>query len=998
SLAGVLNRELAGTEDADEVAAWLAVLEGLRILIVHAGGDSKRLPAYGVSGKLFVPVPGESDSAVPATLFDRQCPIYLALPAPAGGAGQVVIAAGDVLLSFDPRVVRFAAEGLTGLGTTVKPEQASGHGVYCADAEGRVKFFLQKPSPQQQSAVGAVDPYGQTVVDIGVMSFDAVTAVTLLKAAEVGSDANGRLGWSGQMGHVIATMGLDFYREICCAPGTQMTARNYVANARGAGSMWDEAVLIRWFEALREIPFRLQVLDRCGFLHLGTTRELIASGLDLLRTDRGVSRPHECVCINTEITAGGKISGGDSWVEGCRIRHELALAGQNAIIGADIDEPMALGPGVCVDITPGADRTGKAVWFVKCYGIDDSFKDTAEQGATLCNKPVHDWLHAMEAEPDAVWDRTVPADRRTVWDARVFPAVKSHADYQKWLWVVDPTGAGAEQKRSWLAAERYSLAEIARLTDADAFSARRRSIYLQAIRRSFRRLFRQDSAFSALELAATLATAQNRSDWVIALLEEARWHDDFSRNNTWTGDFVFSRIVHTIGSAVAELPCEENATVEEVLPGLVGGLDPAMKGWLESSGIGIDPTNTVMDWARCVRAAAFSRLGKAIISSGRTRPGPPKNSLRRDEIVWGRAPARLDVGGGWSDTPPYCLEYGGCVLNAAVNLNGQPPIHCYARVINEPVIRVGSIDLGAKIEITDLADLLDYHTATGEFALAKAALALSGFSPESAAWTKGISLAQMLERFGGGLELTTLAAIPKGSGLGTSSIVGAVVLATLNRVMGRSLTQAELFHGVLRLEQELTTGGGWQDQIGGVVSGVKIITTEPGLVPNPSIQYLPSDVFDPITNGGSTLLYYTGITRLAKNILQQVVGRYLDRNRATMATLRQIHALPARVADALGRKDLRAFGELVETAWELNKQLDPGSTNDQVETLLTRISSHVYGAKLLGAGGGGFLLMVCKSTEDARAVREALQADPPNELARFFDFQISREGLVVTVC
>jgi galactokinase/mevalonate kinase-like predicted kinase len=256
----------------------------------------------------------------------------------------------------------------------------------------------------------------------------------------------------------------------------------------------------------------------------------------------------------------------------------------------------------------------------------------------------------------------------------------------------------------------------------------------------------------------------------------------------------------------------------------------------------------------------------------------------------------------------------------------------------------------------------------------------------------------MLDTFGGGIELTSLAAIPKGSGLGTSSIMGAVILAVIHRVMGRTLTQKELFHAVLRLEQSLTTGGGWQDQIGGAVGGAKIVSTEPGLIPDAKIHYLPVDVLDPNVNHGHTLLYYTGITRLAKGILGQVVGRYLDRDRRTLSTLRQIHALAPQVGEALSRKDMRAFGQLVDATWQLNKQLDPNSSNEQVEDLFSIIQPHIDGAKLLGAGGGGFLLMVCKSPEDAEQIRVKLDADPVNERARFFDYDINPDGLVVTVC
>ncbi len=147
----------------------------------HAGGDSRRLPAYGPCGKIFIPVPGENDSAVCLSLFDRQLPTYLALPAPTQGRGQVVIASGDVLLRFDPTRVKFTREGITGLACYAQPEQASRHGVFCQGQDDEVRLYLQKPSIAEQERMGAIDAYGQSCLDIGVMHFDAATAVRLLQ-------------------------------------------------------------------------------------------------------------------------------------------------------------------------------------------------------------------------------------------------------------------------------------------------------------------------------------------------------------------------------------------------------------------------------------------------------------------------------------------------------------------------------------------------------------------------------------------------------------------------------------------------------------------------------------------------------------------------------------------------------------------------------------------------------------------------------------------------
>jgi galactokinase/mevalonate kinase-like predicted kinase len=228
--------------------------------------------------------------------------------------------------------------------------------------------------------------------------------------------------------------------------------------------------------------------------------------------------------------------------------------------------------------------------------------------------------------------------------------------------------------------------------------------------------------------------------------------------------------------------------------------------------------------------------------------------------------------------------------------------------------------------------------------------------------------------------------------------MGAVLLSVVQRLLGRALSPTALFHGVLRLEQALTTGGGWQDQIGGSTAGLKLISTAPGLIPQAHIRHLPADVLDPRLNDGQTLLYYTGITRLAKDILEQVVGRYLDRDREAMDVLDRLKALATQMAEVIAGKDLSSFGRLLDVAWQLNKRLDPHSSNEEIESLLGRAAPHIHGAKLLGAGGGGFLLLVCKSSDDAGRLKSIFQAAPPNPRARFFEFGVSPAGLALSVC
>ncbi len=531
-----------------------------------------------------------------------------------------------------------------------------------------------------------------------------------------------------------------------------------------------------------------------------------------------------------------------------------------------------------------------------------------------------------------------------------------------------------------------------------------------------RRLFDARSAFSAADLTRALRAAPSvERPLIVREVLETTFRTFGSSVKPRLENLSVARVLHTLGTALdsvwrgASLASGEAMTKQGPASGaalehaLFRGLAAPEIRWL--AGLGVSPQTPNLRggaarFAEALRDAAFEKVSRTIVTTPTGRSACPRNALRADEIVWGRAPARLDLGGGWTDTPPYSLEKGGCVINAAVDLNGQPPIQVFARLIEEPVIRINSIDHGSRLVIKTLTQLLDYRSATSQFGLAKAALVLSGFAPGAAPWPVAArrSLPAMLKLFGGGLELTTLAAIPSGSGLGTSSIMGAVLVAVIRRVIGDFPSERELFHAVLKLEQELTTGGGWQDQIGGVLPGVKVIASGPGLVPDPRIRAVCPDLLEPGTNGGTTLLYYTGFRRLAKNILRAVVGRYLDRDAAALQTLGELHAFPADMHAAMNGKDAAAFGRLIDAAWRLNKRIDPDSTTPAIERILARIGGRIRGAKLLGAGGGGFLLIVAKSPQDAQAVRKELTAHPPNARARFFEYRVSGEGLAVTVC
>jgi len=301
----VLRRRLGNKTDRQGgPRVWEEILRQLRILIIHAGGDSRRLPAYGPCGKIFIPVPGENDSAVCLSLFDRQLPVYLSLPEPEPNQGQIVIASGDVLLRFEPSDVRFTRPGITGLACYAQPEQASRHGVFCLGEDSEVRIYLQKPSIAEQRRRGAVNAYDQSCLDIGVMHFDASTAVRLMRLFGVRSDAKGQLTLAGRRGRAVLERGLDFYREICCAMGSQARLKTYLQSARDSGSKWSEGMLSEVFKSLSAVPFNVQLLKHCDFLDFGSSRAILSSGTRLLQEDRGVSLLQTYLDINNEPGAG----------------------------------------------------------------------------------------------------------------------------------------------------------------------------------------------------------------------------------------------------------------------------------------------------------------------------------------------------------------------------------------------------------------------------------------------------------------------------------------------------------------------------------------------------------------------------------------------------------------------------------------------------------------------------------------------------------------------
>ena len=388
---------------------------------------------------------------------------------------------------------------------------------------------------------------------------------------------------------------------------------------------------------------------------------------------------------------------------------------------------------------------------------------------------------------------------------------------------------------------------------------------------------------------------------------------------------------------------------------------------------------------------AFALLRDGIISSNLLPPSSfllPRKQIADDQIVWGRSPVRIDIAGGWTDTPPYCLMEGGSVINLAIELNGQPPLQAYVKPSKDYRIVLRSIDLGAVEVVETTGQLMDFTHVGSPFSIPKAALVLAGFGQPN--------LKSQLEAFGSGIELTLLSAIPAGSGLGTSSILAATVLGALNDFCGLGWDKNEIGHRTLMLEQMLTTGGGWQDQFGGVLGGVKLLQTGRGFSQNPQIRWLPNDLWTQPEYRPCHLLYYTGITRTAKQILAEIVRRMFLNDNAELRLLREMKEHTMEMYEAILQNDFQRMGLLMRKTWQQNQALDSGTNPPAVATLTTLIDDLCLGYKLPGAGGGGYLYMIAKDPEAAARIKQLLSDHRQNLNARFVDLSLSTTGLQIS--
>ena len=865
------REEASGTD----LMEWLS---SEKRILIHAGGQSRRLPAYAVTGKIGLPVPvfrWARGQRLSQDLLSLQLPLYKKIMRLAPESMRTLVVSGDVYIHTDKPLQVIPEADVVCYGLWVDASLATRHGVFAAKRESPevLDFMLQKPSLSELEGLSDSHFF---LMDIGLWLLSD-RAVALLRERSYG-DGDGLRYY-------------DMYSELGLALGDSQVIRDGDING---------------------LKVKILPLNGGEFYHFGTSREMISSSLALqnrvydqrLIMHRKIKPNPAIFTQNAVVDIAFDEGNRNIWIENSVVGKGWSVSTDNVITGVppndwQIDVPK----GVCIDMVPVGDRG----FVVRTYGIDDAFKGDLQKDA-------------------------------------LFPYLESNDDIEKvLLWMIGGDSLSNEGREIWMNAKRFSadeLMDVASLSRLYEQRKRLRRMNYSMLERNFSK-----SVFYQLDLSDVA------NDYIDLGLPVP---------STLTDD---ADVMHRI----------HNRMLRSRLLGLKGDMEKSKAEELES----------------------FALLRNGLINAVADNKRVPRLDALPDQIVWGRSPVRIDLAGGWTDTPPFSLYSGGSVVNMAIELNGQPPLQVYIKPCADFNIVLRSIDMGATEVVRSYEELGDFRLLQSPFSIPKAALALCGFIAEFAA-ERFDSLEEQLRAFGSGIEITLLSAIPAGSGLGTSSILASTVLGVLNEFCGLGWSKQEICTNTLVLEQLLTSGGGWQDQYGGFMHGVKLLESDSGFVQTPKVSWLPQTIFTDAVYSSCHLLYYTGITRVAKNILGEIVKSMFLNSGKHLAILNDMKSHAIDMAECIQRGDFDRYGKLILKTWHQNKGLDIGTNPPEVAAIIDLIKDYTLGYKLPGAGGGGYLYMVAKDPDAALRIRKVLSDNPPNNKARFVEMQLSNKGFQVS--
>ena len=868
-------------------------LNGLRILVIHSGGHSKRVPQYSILGKLFTPIPRVLPDGRSSSLFDE---IIISMSSITTKIKEgMIIISSSLLLLFNPLKIEYFNEDATCITFNEKAEIGQYHGVFYSADNNYVKKCLHKKNIEELRKEGVIDEKGNVDMDTGAIIFSNKFIESLYCLIDTDEKYKNIVNKN-----LCLNLYFDFLYPLAeestlekfCEEKTEIDKTEELINTRK--KIWD---------ILRNAHYKLKhkKVTHAQFFDFGTTREifdLMTKSIDEYRDlgwDNIINSSSIDISAYDSVIAPGSKVDKKVYIESSYVNSKSTINANVILSSVEIKDDVIPNDVVLHGIKQ---KNGKFV--CRIYGIDDNPKERK-----LFNKPI-------ESLPFGLSDN--------LWNVNLYPecdtmdeAVKSALNIYK---------ISHEDKDGNL--ERWRLYNKKSLSsgciDADIFELNK---WNQKVKDLVK-----------LGIIETLIYNKKNINNVKGLFkgtknlneEQEKWLEETLKNSDFSKRI---RLYQYIGTA-------------------------------------LNNQDILMKWHKEVKDCIYNEIGDLIKYHDNCKIIKEKHTVE--------LPLRVNWGGGWSDTPPYCLENGGKVLNAAILLNKMKPVLVVLEKIPEKKILLISEDLNAKAEFTEIQKLQDTGNPYDPFAVPKACLLACGILPQ-----KGGNLNEILTRLGSGFSINSrVRNVPKGSGLGTSSILAAALAKGVLEFIGMKPTEQELQGIVLVMEQLMSTGGGWQDQAGGLCNGIKLITSKPSFNQKLNVRHLNLSKETKEELNKRFCIIYSGETRLASNILTLVEGRYLGYVEESVKAHMRIQDLAEDMSSALESGNINYFANLLNVHWEYSKMLCMGATNKLIEKIFYYIEDLICGRMICGAGGGGFLQIVLQENATKEMLHNRLKETFPD--------------------
>ena len=893
-----------------------------KILIIHSGGDSKRIPQYSACGKLFAPVPRILPNGYVSTIFDDL--IIAATDIPNRCGAGMMIFPSDTELLFNSLQLDLISCDAAGLSMKAPLAVGQDHGVFVqgvhsSDNRNRdVAWFLHKQSSQTLEAYGAVDSSNQVDVDTGCIWFGA----KIIKALYGLFSKGGQFDKTSFESFVNSKVCLNFYADFVYPLAENSTLEEFYKESPENGFS-GELLKCRkiLFELLHSFKLSLIKLVPARYIHFGMTHEmneLFVNDIDLysfLGWERRILTNAKTGTVINSFVSDSVVPENvyieDSVIQDCRLKENTILSNLN-IHGLELPP----------DIVLHGLKLKNGNYVCRIYGRYDNPK--ASSNAGFLNGTVSKLIDNAGIDPHQIWDKATPS----IWNARIYPecrTIQEAAEKALIIYKIIQGSAEEKEKREWRESVRHSLnssyngADVKSILEWQGFIRNKVKIgiFVENL------ISGQDMEKSIDILSADETTAYYYIQQIAQI----------------AGESVFPQNMR-LYLACAEL-CKK---------------------------IRIDENNN--NYTK-YEDMAYMSVRNVITEETYKRFTVDFSTLHMvKETITVELPVRVNFCGSPSDAAPYCLEHGGTMIDGALLLKGKRPIKVTARKIKENEIRFGSFDQKCSDAFHSISEVRNCANPFDSYALHKAVLVATCIVPFNA---EDLAMESFCNQIGGGIEILTDVDVPKGSGLGTSSIIAAAAVKAVNELFGIETTDEMIYAQVFLVEQLMNTGGGWQDQVGGLTPGIKYFTAGPGAYQKINVDLLdvPEKTMKELNERFA--LIFSGQRRLARNVLREEMNQTIRNNPDSLAALDRIQEYCAIMRYYLLKGDITSFAKYITAQFELVKTLDKGASNTCIEYIFDVCEDLIDGKAICGAGGGGFLQVILKEGVKKEELEKRIQ-------------------------